>query len=117
MDKMRAFAHVYTMAVVIIAWVIFRSKNIVAAFRYIGNMFGIGAKGLCDRVFFEYLKGTYFIIIIAIIGSFPILKAICVWLERKKLAWIEDAWLLIVFVLSIIQIISSTYNPFIYFNF
>ena len=116
-NKIGVLAHVYTMVVVIVAWVIFRSKNIVVAVKYIGNMFGIGANGFCDSVFLEYLKGTQIIIILAIVGCFPIFKILHDWLERKNLLWMEDAWLLIVFVLSMIQVISSTYNPFIYFNF
>ncbi len=35
----------------------------------------------------------------------------------KKYPVMESAWLLLVFGLSVLEIIVSSYNPFIYFNF
>ena len=38
-------------------------------------------------------------------------------IKAYGLPFVETIWLLAVLVVSILEIVSSTYNPFIYFNF
>lgn len=116
-EKIGIFSHIYTMVVVMLAWVIFRSGSIAEAWVYIGQMFGVGASGGYDSAISSYLASTKMILIAAIIGSGPLLKKICEWLNRKNIGWIEQVWLVFIFILSTIQVVGSTYNPFIYFNF
>ncbi len=80
-------------------------------------MFGLGAAGFIDSAFIEYVKNTAFILIAALIGATPLLSNIIKRFKAKGLTWIEYAWLFIVFALSLIEVVCSTYNPFIYFNF
>ena len=115
--RMGGFAHIYTMLIIILSWVLFRSSNITSACKYIGHMFGIGASGFIDRGFITTVKGTYIIVGISLIGITPIVRIASDKLKEKKLEYIESIWLLVVFSLSILEIVSSTYNPFIYFNF
>jgi len=116
-DKDSILSHIYTMIVVVLAWVIFRATSIDNAIIYVKNMFGFGATGLIDGAFCEYFKSAAIILIIGIIGSTEIVKNLFIKFRETKLSFIEDIWLLILFVLSVIQVVSSTYNPFIYFNF
>ena len=37
-------------------------------------------------------------------------------LHAKGLGWAEPIWVTVVFVISLLQAVSSTYNPSIYFN-
>ena len=115
--KLGAFSHIYTLAVVIIAWVFFRAADISSGLTYLGHMFGIGASGFADAGFLAYLKGTFVVLIAALIGTTPLLKKAFGWLDEHKLGWIENIWVFFVFVLSVCQAVGSTYNPFIYFNF
>lgn len=110
-------SHIYTLVIVILAWVIFRAENVGAGLKYIGAMFGLGAAGFIDSAFIEYVKNTAFILIAALIGATPLLSNIIKRFKAKGLTWIEYAWLFIVFALSLIEVVCSTYNPFIYFNF
>ena len=111
------FAHVYTIVVVILSWVFFRSADITSGCCYIGHMFGIGTNRFVDGGFFASIKGTYVILILALVGVTPIVSKTIEKLRNNNLGWIESVWLIIVFSLSVFEIVSSNYNPFIYFNF
>ena len=115
--KLGVFSHVYTMFVVILAWVFFRSADIASGCRYIGQMFGIGANGFADGVFAENIRTTYLVLILSFIGITPLLKKVFNHLEKKNYTAIEWIWLLAVFSVSVLEIVSASYNPFIYFNF
>ena len=105
------FSHVYTLLVVILAWVIFRSNSITEGLNYIASMFGLNGNALYDSGFIEYVRNTWLVVIFALIGVFPVVKVL------KRNSWIESLWLILVFVLSFMEVISASYNPFIYFNF
>lgn len=115
--KMGWFSHIYTMLIFIVAWVIFRAENLKDAMIYLGNMFGVGATGVWDFAVTEYLKGTAFILIVSCIGMTPFVKNVAVRIKGSRYQFIESIWLVLIFVLSLLQVVSSTYNPFIYFNF
>ena len=117
-EKMGSFAHIYAMAAVMIGWVMFRSENLGAGLHYIGMMFGLGSAGLADDYFWLYLRQTYSVLIAGIVFSVPLFP----WLRERfatNLLWqiIEPMMACGIFILSLVAIISSSYNPFIYFNF
>ena len=87
------------------------------AVRYLGNMFGIGAEGLWDDDFIETVKGGYVVLLWAVFGMTPVFRKCCIWLEGKGFQWMEQIWLLIVFVFSIVAVVGGSYEAFIYFNF
>lgn len=116
--KLGIFSRFYTLVVVIIAWVIFRSPDLQFAMNYLSTMFGVMSHEIVDEVFVYYFSGGKIVIIAAILFSTPIVPYI-----KEKIsecfAWnIFEAFVLLgMFFLSFIQVISATYNPFIYFNF
>ena len=131
--RLGILGHIYTLVIVTVAWVMFRSPDILSGLRYIGEMFGIGASGFWDAQFTSYLKSTYVILIFSLIGVTPLFWKVMGWRRRKENidntaeinmtleqsggGIIESLWVLLIFILSLLQVISSTYNPFIYFNF
>lgn len=117
-DKIGRFAHIYTMAMVVIAFVIFRSDNITFAAHYVAIMFGIGSIYFTDETFFYYLWNGRVILFAAILLSTPIFPYLMKKLEIIKLReTVEPVIATSIFFLSLIVAISATYNPFIYFNF
>lgn len=109
-------SHIGSMLIVILAWVFFRSATVSEGARYIGEMFGIG----CSFGWFaawETLKETWLVLLIALVGIFPIIPKIRDSVVSKRLPFLENVFLVLVFVGSVLQIVSDTYNPFIYFNF
>ena len=115
----RIAGHFYTMIVVTLAWVIFRSDSINDALIYILGMFGRGSGKLVDRVFVAYLKQNICFYIPAIIGCMPILESLEIKFGEKNPIYnvAFGATVLAGFVISVSYIINNGYNPFIYFNF
>ena len=115
----RIFGHLYTMIVVTLAWVIFRSDSINDAVIYILGMFGRGSGKLVDRVFVAYLKQNICFYIPAIIGCMPILESLEIKFGEKNPIYnvAFGVTVLAGFVISVSYIINNGYNPFIYFNF
>lgn len=112
------WGHIYTMVLVIIGWVIFRSTGMGNAFLYIKAMFGIGAKGILDKAVFAYIAQNWLYFVLAIIGSMPIMPKIDKKLENNKVWQVVYAvGVVVCMVVSVSFICNNAYNPFIYFNF
>lgn len=117
-DKIGRLAHVYTMAMVIIGFTIFRSENITFATHYVATMFGIATTHFFDEIFSYCLWNGRVILVIALFLSTPIFPLFMKKLESLRLRNIlEPVLATCIFLLSLIGAISATYNPFIYFNF
>lgn len=108
-----------TALVVVIGWVLFRSDSITQAFQYLGRM--LLPSGEIGESLFLVKKYALFLGM-SFIASLPVKT----WLEflllqRKNgtavLGILRMAFLTAIAVLSMACVISSTYNPFIYFNF
>lgn len=108
---------IYTLFIIILAWVIFRADTLTEGLQYIGCMLGLYGNAFADDIFWQNLAGCWLILLIAITGSFALLNNIFVRLSRTKYVWVKILCLLGVFLLSILQIVSASYSPFIYFNF
>lgn len=118
MDKRKnVLTYIWTLLVVIIAWVFFRAADVATGLAYLSTMFGIHASCFIGADFTSTLNNTYFILIIAVIGATPLLPKCFNHFKEKNISWIENVWVIAIFCLSILQTVSSTYNPFIYFNF
>ncbi len=119
--------HIYTMLIVIIAWVFFRTENLPQAFTFIISMFGNGK--VTPNIFpiFQYLNLEVFLVgIMALILMFGLHISFSNFLEKK---WgtnflfkkskfvVNSICLLGLFFLSLIYIGASTYNSFIYYRF
>jgi D-alanyl-lipoteichoic acid acyltransferase DltB (MBOAT superfamily) len=119
--KPGALSHVYTLFFVITGWVLFRSESIALAGIYLGAMFGIGAKGLADETFYLYLSNGKWILLTGILLSTPIVslckEKLRIHAGSRVYQALSSAGLVVLFCLSLLVCIKSTYNPFIYFNF
>lgn len=118
-EKLGKFSHVYTLLLVIISWVIFRADNLSIAMSYLGNMFGIGVISFIDEMAIDYVRFTGWIIPLGMILSTPVIKKIWtkIRINENIKSFVEVFITLAIFIFSILSCVSSTYNPFIYFNF
>lgn len=116
------FNHIYTMLVVMIGWVFFRADTIEEALQYIGRMFNLYPASQIGFTVIWYLdKYIIVILCIAIIVSLGVLRRITDIINSR----IKDGVLLLgqsmilvfLIVISLIYVMTSTYNPFIYFKF
>ena len=111
--------HLYTMILVVVGWTIFRLENINDLIYALSNMFSF-----TNISFIRYVLEHYDImtslpyIVFAVFGSFPIYNNFIMKNKGKKLiSIINDIFIYGVYIISILMLISSTYNPFIYFRF
>lgn len=111
---------IYTIIVVMIGWIMFRSTNLEDAVYYIKCLIGINGT---DYYEFIYTLQDYLaLIVIALVASLPILpnlKKYCTKHEEigKYIDWLEPVFLAVVLCAGVSYTVASTYNPFIYFNF
>ncbi len=111
--------HIVTMLIVILGWVLFRADNLEQAVGFIKTMFGFGT---ASALTFEYRyfinKKLIFWIVMAAIGSMPfIANKLKKYTGRKSFEILTTIGIAILFVISIIFVVNSTYSPFIYFQF
>ncbi|MBQ5994995.1 MAG: MBOAT family protein [Clostridia bacterium] len=114
----RLLKWVYTMFFVVVGWVLFRAESLSAAAGYLKSMFFLGSGGVIDPMFKGYLAQNAVLFAVGIIACTPVLKNIKKHIKPSMAFDIFRAVCLIaLLVLSAASLVSSSYNPFIYFNF
>lgn len=120
----RPLRHLYTMLVVMLAWVLFRSESIQSAGNFALSMFGIGNLDMAQATpLAAYLPPSLLLAIPAGIVLATPAQAILMNAIRARfpvspsLKLIQQVSLLGLFVLCMISLASGVYNPFIYFRF
>lgn len=105
--------HSYTLLLVTIGWIIFRTESINQIIMILKNMFIYSPSHIVQYILESWdLKVGLLFLIPAIILSTPAIS------KRIKKAYIMNNIVVgMVLILSVIQLLIQTYNPFIYFNF
>ena len=117
------FGHVYTLLVTVLTFVIFRADTLTQGFKMIGVMFtGASGDGVVNAEILAELSVVFVVsFVFAIVLSTPVVPWIKTKLEDTRIASVTEylcyAGTLVIFVLCIFSLISSQYNPFIYFRF
>ena len=104
--------HLYTMLIVIFCWILFRAVTLQQALAYMRSMF-IGEFGIENTIYYLKNYGSYFAM--GIIGSVPVWRKI--FDGKLNLEGIRKIFIAAIFVIALSYIASSSYDPFIYFNF
>ena len=113
-----AFQVIRTMTLVLLGYVLFRSVTMTRAVGYFSAMFGLAGNAAVDAAFHTAIGNHASALVLCAIGSTPILG-----LVQKKLGRfgssdaVKNILCLILLVLCASCIVSSSYNPFIYFAF
>ena len=110
----KIIGHIYTIIVVIIGFIIFYFTDINLLGEAFKSLFGLNGFGNIS-IFNElqiFKVRTIIVFIIAILASTPLLKNL---IYKNKT--IGDIIVVVLLLLSIVSIIASSYNPFIYFRF
>lgn len=111
-----------TNLLVMIGWVFFKADNIGAAFGYIKSMFGLVKVEQNGFTWQWYLtKYHIFILITGLMAMLPQAKqALYILKEKmneKTFTIVCNIGTIFLLILSIMYVMTSTYNPFIYFQF
>lgn len=120
-NKLGWLSHVYTMLIVSLAWVMFRSDTISDGLKYIGEMFGFGNAGLSSLPTINItIVGTLFAIVVAIILSAPVFPAVSAKMmdvSPRLFGIIRSVVALVIFAVAFSRVMAQSYTAFIYFNF
>ena len=115
---------VFTLFLVNLGWVLFRSENLLLAGNYISNMFGLNQNQLYSAEAGVFLREYWIYFIVAILFSTPIARNMNQHLFyhpskviTKLVSMCYPFVLLIIFFVCVSFLVKGSYNPFIYFNF
>ena len=118
----KTLQHFYTMIIVIIGWVFFRSNSFIFALKYLKKLF-VPNFIYMESFFVELETLKLFIVVCTIFFSTPIvpkLKNILLNNVFKSKFYYEifrNFVYIVLFLLSVIFLAGSNFNPFIYFHF
>lgn len=120
-NKKTKIGIIYTLVMVIIGWVIFRSTTLSDAFEYLAIMFNINKSNIMTTNVSWYIliKENLIFYIIGIVLAMPNLSLLVTKIREKNSIYdiLYSLFILFLFGISIVFLINGTYNPFIYFNF
>ena len=112
----RFIKHIVTMLLVIIGWVFFSFEDLSVALEFLKAMFGLGAS-VTDEGGMYYLSSYIIplsVMALSAVGVYRDMPAV----KNKALRFaLQSAVYIAVFVLSVVYLVSDSYNPFLYFRF
>ena len=107
--------HIYTMFIVLIAWVFFAFTDFSAGLRYLGVMFGNAP--VFNGLTLDYLRNYIVLFVLCAVASTPLFKDKLNILQNKKLAWAAPVLAVLCLLVCTAFIVDASYNPFLYFRF
>lgn len=109
--------HIYLLFVVAIGWVFFRTENLSHALLYLKRLAGFGVPTLLESPFLVLHDNALLLLVSAILCT-PIFKNRVPGKKRHHYTLVlESLGLVLVYLLCIMFLGNSSYNPFIYFRF
>lgn len=126
LDKLwKPFRHLYVLLIVMIGWVFFRADDFSYSVQYLLHMAGWSELGWVDDTSRVFLHDHWYLFVLGILMSLPLLD----WARQRGSAFLDrrivryssplavPAFYMFVLLASILQLVNSSYNPFIYFRF
>ncbi len=112
----------YTMLVVLLGWVLFRSESLTYAVQYLGRMVNLVPAQTISYTFQWFATPKLLIVLLcSLVAGVPLKEAFpkpARWLEETSVGFVvKNVWTIAVLALSVMFVMTSTYNPFIYFRF
>ena len=127
----RPLQHIYATFVVLMAWVLFRADSVSEAWSYYGALFGNGA-AQSDFMIYSKIANLEFLLffVISLLSATGVFVKSGAFLETRlsglcakyqsltEIYRVGQALFLIgIFILCSVYLITNTYNPFIYYRF
>jgi len=127
----KPFQHVYTLFVVLMAWVLFRADTIGYAWSYYGVLFGKSNAAFDMNVLNQVLNREFILyFIISLLSAAGLFVKTGIYLEKLTISLernfpiiaessriIQYVFLVLILVACSLYLITTTYNPFIYYRF
>ena len=115
----KLLGHIYTLLAVCLCWVLFRATSLSGALDYLKAMFGAAPLGIWDGNASIALTNGFVYFLLGAVLSLPIIPYFSKksFAQKPAVRYLAAAFQLLVFLLTVGFILSSSYDPFIYFNF
>ena len=113
----------YAMPAVVLSWVMFRCVGLTHTFTYLGAMFGFTTGLAQDGQVVYYLLQYLPEWVLAFIGCMPVKDWAAQWLRKKGQAgelvilWGSRVLAAALLVICYMELVTGSFNPFIYFQF
>lgn len=108
----------YVLLVVVLGFVLFNATDLSQALSDVGGMFGLAGVPLVTGQTLYYLRSYALVLILALIGSTPVVKDLALRVENTKLgAVLEAAMTVALLLLCTAYLVDGSFNPFLYFRF
>lgn len=111
----KPLVHIYTLFVVLIGWVFFRANTLGDAAAVIAIMFS-HSRWNWPAILPMVNKEAVFFFVVAVLLMFGIPQRVKDTVQRRAVI-LEDICILSVFVIGLLYMVGSDFNPFIYFRF
>ena len=118
LDKLPSFVqHIYTIFIIIIGWGLFYFTDMSQLGAFLINLFDF-SKGICGEQALTLILQYLPVLLVAGFASTPVATKIYKKIENKKHIWIlQTLFCAVILVLCTASLVSSSYNPFLYFRF
>ena len=112
---------IYTLLVVLVGWVLFRSPNIEYAWTYLGQMFSFRSNAVTALNFGSMSMQVVLAAVAGILFSGLVQRPLAGPWEKVRgktvVYWVDFAVQILLLIACIFSLTCSTYHPFIYFQF
>ncbi|MFC1764878.1 MBOAT family O-acyltransferase [Planctomycetota bacterium] len=115
--------HIYTLLVVAVGFTLFRSESLSQALNFIGNMFvGFRSSPQSAAILGQVISPQVILVFaISLVAALPMGKNVYnkALFGEHPILWENMSYVLsfVLFILCVLNVSRSTYNPFIYFRF
>ena len=118
LDKLPSVVqHIYTIFIIAIGWGLFYFTDMSQLGTFLINLFDF-SKGICGEQALTLILQYLPVLLAAGFASTPIATNVYKKIENKKHVWIlQTIFCVVVLALSTASLVSSSYNPFLYFRF
>lgn len=114
------FRWLYAFVLVVFGWVLFEMTDLQSIGGFFAAMFGLNGAGFANSQTLYLLLSYLFLFLLAAVGSTRLVQKFRVFLEKKQAALCNGGrtvCVLAIFIICICYMVTSSYNPFLYFNF
>ena len=109
---------VYVLLVVLLGFVLFNAESLSQAASDLGGMFGLAGVPLVTGQTLYYLRSYGLLLLIACVGSTPIVRVLGTRLFHKPVgAVLEPILLTLLLLICSAYLVDGSFNPFLYFRF
>ena len=117
LQKAPAFVgHIYTMFVVLVAWVLFAFTDFSQVLTYLGMMFG-RASAFANAYTVYFLCDNFVLLAVCAAACTPIARTRMNFLKNNTFAMARPLLVLLALIVCTAFIVDASYNPFLYFRF